>query len=247
MKKTVSVVSPCLNEAQFLPFWLENVAPWADEIIVVDGDSTDNSIDIIKEAQKDLNIKLIVKPQQGNPYSTDWKEDECRNLLLDNCTMDYVLSLDIDEVISDSFKEFKEGLYRYAYAFNFVSFWKDFKTVRLNHPVDPRWEGHHLCLWKNNPNLRYVDKHHCTLENFDNRRITYVDDVALFHIHYAVGLKYRDNRRGDVGYGHTDLIDGEPDWNFLNKGDYVYKLVTKPYEGKYPKALERAIKNQGDK
>ncbi len=246
---TVSVVSPCLNERQYLPIWLCNIIPFADEIVIIDGGSSDGSWDYIKGAQSVLPvpIKCIQKRQEGRPYSDDWNEAYYRNWLLENCAMDYVLSLDVDELLSDNFLEFKNNLTEVSYALKFISFWKDFNTVRLDHPNDKRWEGHHLCLWKNDLKLKYVNKHHCILKNFDSRTMAYIDEVSLLHIHYAMGFKYRDNRRADVGYGYSEEV-GKPDWNFLENNENPYgnpnqhRIVTKPYTGEYPQVLSNYIK-----
>jgi len=238
---TISVGTPILNEFFFLPFWFENIEPWADEILLIDGGSTDGSWELIQEAKKYLPIKCTQKLQQGKPYSEDWSESTYRNWLLDNATMEYFMPLDSDEVLSDNILSFKNDLKGYSYALKFVSFWENLHTVRLNHPNDPRWEGHILRLWKNDPKLRYSGRHHCRVEKIYTNNLEYVDDVIMFHLHYGFHFKERDNRRADVGYGHTDKVD-IPDWNFLNKGNYKYNLVTEEYKGKYPKAIERLVK-----
>lgn len=238
---TVSVVSPCLNEEHFLPIWFENISNWADEIIVIDGGSSDSSIDIIKEASKRMNIVWTVMPQSGIPYSNDWKEAKYRNWLLDNATMDYILSLDIDEVLSDNFLEFKKSMNDEAYSFNFVSFWKNIHTVRLNHPNDPRWSGYHFCCWKNNKAIKYERDHHCNLNQIPPYCI--IEDVSLFHLHYALGLKSEfDNRRGDVGCADGGTV---PDWEYLDKIGHSYRALTKPYFGHYPLAVRNHFEGVG--
>jgi glycosyltransferase involved in cell wall biosynthesis len=42
----VSVVIPSLNEAPNLPFVLPRIGPWVDEVILVDGHSTDETQEI---------------------------------------------------------------------------------------------------------------------------------------------------------------------------------------------------------
>ena len=50
-KATLSVVAISLNEEVDLPGFLENLIPWVDEIIIVDDESTDNTIRIAEAAK----------------------------------------------------------------------------------------------------------------------------------------------------------------------------------------------------
>lgn len=88
-------ISACLiatNEERDLPGYLANVADFAQEIIVVDGGSTDNSLAILKEAG--ANIRVIMQP---------WKQDfaAARNTGLQNAHGDWALVMDTDERILD--------------------------------------------------------------------------------------------------------------------------------------------------
>lgn len=54
----VSVVIPTLNEAKNLPFVLPRIPDWVHEVIIVDGYSTDNSIEIAQELWPDVRIVM---------------------------------------------------------------------------------------------------------------------------------------------------------------------------------------------
>ncbi len=60
---TVSVVIPCLNEAKNLPYVLPKVPKWVDEIIIVDGRSTDDSVAVAKKLCPDAII--VMEPRKG--------------------------------------------------------------------------------------------------------------------------------------------------------------------------------------
>jgi glycosyltransferase involved in cell wall biosynthesis len=83
----LSVAIPTFNEAANLGRTLESVA-WADEIIVVDSGSTDETLAI---AQR-FNAHIYVEPWKGYGGQV--------NSALDKCTSPWLFSLDADEVLT---------------------------------------------------------------------------------------------------------------------------------------------------
>jgi glycosyltransferase involved in cell wall biosynthesis len=75
------------NEAANLGRTLESVA-WADELVVVDSGSTDDTLAIAKR----FNARIYVEPWKG--YGGQM------NSALDKCTSPWVFSLDADEVLT---------------------------------------------------------------------------------------------------------------------------------------------------
>lgn len=61
MGVTVSVVVPALNEAENLPYVLSQIPSWVDEVVLVDGASTDNTVEVARQCRPDIRIV----PQQG--------------------------------------------------------------------------------------------------------------------------------------------------------------------------------------
>ncbi|MEM8917381.1 MAG: glycosyltransferase [Pseudomonadota bacterium] len=62
--KTVSLILPVLNEAVALPATLKSVRsldPPPDEVLIIDGGSTDDSIDIARAA----SVRVILSPKRG--------------------------------------------------------------------------------------------------------------------------------------------------------------------------------------
>jgi len=53
---SVSVVIPALNEAKNLPFVLPRIPKWVCEVILVDGDSTDDTIEVARKLLPDIHI-----------------------------------------------------------------------------------------------------------------------------------------------------------------------------------------------
>lgn len=53
---TVSVVIPALNEAENLPYVLPYIPSWVDEVLLVDGHSTDDTVKVAKQLLPDIRI-----------------------------------------------------------------------------------------------------------------------------------------------------------------------------------------------
>ncbi len=84
---SLSVAILAHNEQANLPAALESVM-WADEIVVLDADSTDDTAKIAGEH----HARVIHQPNQANLNVN-------KNIAIDRCTHDWVLVLDADETI----------------------------------------------------------------------------------------------------------------------------------------------------
>lgn len=245
----LSVVAPVLNEEFFLPLYLESALAYADEVIFLDGGSTDRTLEIARAyRQKDPRVKILELPQEGLPYSDDWNEGARRNFLLEQAQGDWVLALDADEIISDNFASLLPELTASPevdiYGFSMLSFWGDPFTLRLNVPGDAHWQGISYRLFRNNGLIRHApNRHHCPFlyrgkPLWEQKKGTAVrPEIAVFHYHYGLGprLKFNDNRRGDVNRFNNS---GEPDWNYRPKS---YAVKTEPYRGRHPRVIERFL------
>lgn len=89
---TLSVIAITKNEAGCIQRCLDSVA-WADEIIVLDSGSTDNTVELCKAYTEKV-------------YETDWPGFGIqKNRALEKATGDWVLSIDADEWVSEGLKE----------------------------------------------------------------------------------------------------------------------------------------------
>lgn len=61
----VSVVIPTLNEARNLPHVLPGIPTWVHEIVLIDGGSTDNTVEVAKELRDDVVIIEDLTPGKG--------------------------------------------------------------------------------------------------------------------------------------------------------------------------------------
>jgi hypothetical protein len=89
--ETLSVIIITKNEAAHIGGCLQSVA-WADEIIVLDSGSVDNTVDICRTVTDKV-------------YITDWQGFGIqKQRALDKATGDWVLSIDADEIVTPELK-----------------------------------------------------------------------------------------------------------------------------------------------
>lgn len=91
-KQKLSVVIITKNEEKIISRCLESVS-WADEIIVVDSGSSDNTVEICRK----YNAKVFYKKWAG--YSKQ------KNFAISKAKGDWILSIDADEIVSDKLRE----------------------------------------------------------------------------------------------------------------------------------------------
>lgn len=143
LKKTISVVIIARNEEGMIANALSSV-PFADEVIVVDSGSTDNTVEIAKrEGAKVIETK-------GGSFA-DWRNKGFRE-----ATGDWILYLDADERVTPKLATEIEETIRFTSSTSFalnrnnIHFgkwmlhggWEKDKVVRLFHRASlQRWEG----------------------------------------------------------------------------------------------------------
>lgn len=92
LSETLSVIIITRNEAAHIGGCLQSVA-WADEIIVLDSGSIDNTVDICRTFT-------------DNVYETDWQGFGIqKQRALNKATGDWVLSIDADEIVTPELKQ----------------------------------------------------------------------------------------------------------------------------------------------
>lgn len=91
-KVKISAVVRTFNEELNLRECLESVT-WADEIIVVDAQSTDKTVEIARE----FTDKVIVRPWAGHIATSQFTTDQAEN--------NWVLHVDADERISEELRD----------------------------------------------------------------------------------------------------------------------------------------------
>jgi len=103
----ISVCSVVLNEEKNIAGMIEACLPFLgkdDELVIVDGGSTDKTIDIISSFINDFPSKISFIYLKQNWTKREWRnEADIRNKAISFCKNDWILSLDADEAYSEKF------------------------------------------------------------------------------------------------------------------------------------------------
>ncbi len=70
---TVAVVIPTLNEGKNLPYVLDRLPAWIDEVIIVDGHSTDDTVAVALRCRPDATIVVQDGKGKGNALDCGFK------------------------------------------------------------------------------------------------------------------------------------------------------------------------------
>lgn len=97
IKPSIGVVTISKNEEQDLPFFLGHLIDWVDEIIIIDDNSNDRSLEIAQTFGD--KVKFIVSPGIENEYFSHQ-----RNKGIELSSTDWIIHMDIDERIPNELK-----------------------------------------------------------------------------------------------------------------------------------------------
>lgn len=134
-KVPISVCIVARNEEEFIERCLKNVYGWADEIVVVDGESKDNTARIARKYSE-----VFVRPNDPSHHiNKQWSFQKARNK--------WVFSLDADEELSP---ELKEEIARIINndGFGCNGFYIPRVNILHNAPLRYDWPGNMLRLYR---------------------------------------------------------------------------------------------------
>jgi glycosyltransferase involved in cell wall biosynthesis len=135
-RATFSVLLLTKNAQDKLPGCLESVR-WADEVVMVDGQSTDRT----REIGQGFGAKIIERP-----FSGSFAEE--RNAGLQAATGDWVIQMDADERVSAGLRQTIERLLSDPQV-PYAAFQVRRKNYFLGHWMRyGGWYHHHLCLFR---------------------------------------------------------------------------------------------------
>lgn len=215
------------NESACIRECLESIKD-ADEIVIVDTGSEDNTIEICKEYTKKVYVYTGCNDQDG--YLKDFSD--ARNHSLNKCTCDYILIIDADEVLKDSIRgiksvlnsgtmgeKLKDGTYKYLG----VSFMVKTKSEELKS----------LRLFRNDQNIRYKYAFH--------NQVAYQGNTGIMR-----QRSYDSRFKIDSGYSPAHHIDPDRTLRIINHflKDYPEDTRSLYYLGR--EYLSRMLKKEGE-
>lgn len=221
---SITVVAPFLNEHLFSKAWLANVSKFADEVITADTGSNDGTRELLEQAG--VRILDERRGELHNAYKL-WntgREGEVRNRLKAECKTDWIVPLDLDELVAKDFISFVQKVDKKSPKFYFarfvhLMFWQDLRTLRKRslrpllffhgrfYPLR-NWRGKYPNkiprLFRNIPEINYsTDPKHCMLQYKNFGRLSYYlpgmchnSEIPFYHLHYA----FRGCKNGNMDW-----------------------------------------------
>lgn len=226
MKITACVIVK--NEERNIKTWLDGVEPLAQEIIVVDTGSTDNTREIVQASRAKL-------------YEFPWINDfsAAKNFALDKATGDWIIFLDADETFSvASIARIKDWLKRLHGQRKIVGIMC--RLINIDVTDNNRYIGStvQLRIFRNKSYLKYQGRIHEALTVPPKYSVELVNDIEIYHTGYSANLVKRKLAR-NLELLKEKIVSqrGEP-----TPKDYRYLMDCYYGLGKYEEALENAEK-----
>ena len=172
-----------LNEESFIGNALENVKDYVDEIIIVDGGSTDNTVAIAKK----LGAKV---------YFSKWPNDfsKQRNISLKYASKDWILVMDADEIYE---KKLLENLQLYTNNNLNIDMFAFPRKNYIDGKLTDAYPDKQLRFFKNNKSILYEGIVHERPVNFN--MAAYPTNLHIIH-------KKTSERQGQQNKRYEELI-----------------------------------------
>jgi len=182
-KVKVSVVIIAKNAEKKVSLCLKSVQ-WSDDIIVVDAFSTDRTVSIAESA----GARVI-----QHAFTGSFADD--RNLGLDSARNNWVLQLDADDIVTDTFvTKLKMEL---AGNKGYVLYKFRRKNFFLNHPMDHGGFHHYIPNLVDKRAVRYAGSVH-EVPVYEGRMGTIEADVEHYPFDSVAQFVDRHNRYSDI-------------------------------------------------
>jgi len=175
-------ISACVivkNEEKNLPRWLACMKKVADEIIVVDTGSTDNTVALAKEAGASL-------------FYFEWINDfaAAKNYAIEQATGDWIIFLDADDIFTEGAqKVFRQEIERFNRDNSVACLLC--RTLEVDADNDNRVFTTSLMprIFRRSPYIRYKGAIHEQLENAQgNKKMVFAEKLETVHTGYSSSI-----------------------------------------------------------
>lgn len=223
-RPTLSALYIVKNEEEFLPFSLRSVQDVADEIIIVDNQSTDGTVEI---ARRFPGVKIIFADIQDN-YSA------LRNLGLQQARGEWLMPMmDADCIFYNDIKQVVPRLIQSpladAYLFWYYHLLGGYFQVQNKSDHDPTYQR--IMLARNRPGMHWVGAVHEHLEGIG----PHVLDSGLHYVHYGYVKPQRHIWERWVKYAR---LEGRPGvFDHLDPDHILDGCPVRPFDREHPEVI----------
>lgn len=273
MSKTLSVVMAVSNPIIYdFPFveCVKSVLPIADEVVIINGDKEffwyeEENYSNKNNAEVDylLSKYIVDSIDKFKIFHLPWQEHFRKNMeslaksaAISQATSDYVLLLDVDEIIHENdYNKIKQCLEmdKDAYSFRTIHFYRDYNHHKIPN-AENYWYNHRPKLFKNFKGIwdgyqSWVDKdkelhteYTADLITWDYKPVhsfSVKTSISIYHYGYV-----RDKSKMLV---KSNNIEKRYHPDYSNKLEWDWDMDnTTLFEGIHPQVMESRIKNHKD-
>ncbi|SEA23074.1 tetratricopeptide repeat-containing glycosyltransferase family 2 protein [Selenomonas ruminantium] len=178
--KQMPYISACVivrNEEKNLPRWLTCMSALAEEMVVVDTGSTDNTVEIARQAGAKI-------------YSFPWINDfaAAKNYALEQARGKWIFFLDADEYWKEhDFAIIRKTLRQYDKVKKVIGFVCRLVNIDVDNNNRVLNENLHIRIFRNLPQLRYIGAIHEQLvyNGLGQREMKLLPEAVIYHTGYS--------------------------------------------------------------
>lgn len=233
----MTMISACTivkNEAANMRQWLDGVKPFADEIIVVDTGSDDDTVAIAETG----GAQVVHFP---------WRNDfsAAKNFAIEQTKGDWIVFLDADEYFPPvEVKKVRPLIEHYHPHWEVAGLMMRMDNIDKDSRQNMGTSFYQIRVFRHVPWLRYEGRVHEYLKNFRPLRkvkMQFVPDIVIYHTGYSLNLAKQKAERNLAMILDNQTKYGEKPLDDVHLADCYYSLKNWQQVVKYAR---RAIKNK---